>query len=143
MLSQFYLVLGCLGNKQDSFVHCLGLENPVLFYSSNLPNKDVILQELKTYSILKHPVTDFNAIRSCLSRLYAHLYPETWTEVFYTRLQNFVKFHHDCSPYLRLTATDETFSYQFFEDKTIIVSAASVKTLNPLLTVRFPKKSNQ
>ena len=109
MSKKVYLVLGCFGKIDGSFVSCSKCESKILELSESLEQITEIVQYLKSLSLFQRSNKDYNGIRHILfnikNKYYQGMKP-IWDEKYFHLLEKFTIMHKDCGLYLKIIMID-------------------------------------
>jgi hypothetical protein len=129
-----YLVLGCFGRVDDSFVSCSGCDNKILLIGPKLENYNGVVDYLDTCRLFDKPCFDLNAIKHIINHMQDQfdqigIGRRLWNERQLQLYQKFISDHRLCGLYLKLEVKLVEEEPQI-EEKTIkIASTTSQKKL--------------
>jgi len=116
---KLYLVLGCFGRKDDSFVSCNGVENNILEINNSLLSYKEIMDYFDGVRLFDKPSFDLNNIRHILYNLqnkYDQGTKRIWSESKYRLYEKFLLRHKDCGNYIKLSLSNDNVKNEEEED---------------------------
>lgn len=107
-----FLVLGCHGREEDTFVLCPGTENRILkLDEEKLVNINGVVDYLEALKLFEKPLLDYNAIRHLTANLQAKFDQKVrrlWTERYYSLIERYTLMHKPCGLYAKLVTAEDT-----------------------------------
>jgi hypothetical protein len=100
-----YLVMGCFGRCDDSFISCRGVENRILKIDESLVYYDDIMVYFESIRLFDRPLFDQNAIRHFIFNMqerYDQKIKRLWVEKQFHLFEKFIIAHKSCGVYIKL-----------------------------------------
>jgi hypothetical protein len=132
-----YLVLGCYGRDENSFILCPSIENRILKLDESLVNYNGIMDYIEVVNLFDRPMLDQNAIRHTIYNLqekFDQKVKRLWTDHQYHLIERFMHMHKPCGFYCRLIVVPEELE-EFHEEQISFVINGSpeiVKNKKPI-----------
>lgn len=105
-----YLVLGCYGRTENSFVLCSSTQNRILKLDDSLLNINGVMDYFEALKLFDRPMLDQNAIRHLVYNLqdrFDQKFKRIWTDHEYHLLERFMQMHKPCGMYAQLILVQE------------------------------------
>lgn len=118
-----FVVLGCFGRRDDTFVSCGAVENRILLVNSSLEYYNEIMDYLENVRLFDRPMFDANAIRHFIYYIqekFPQGYRPMWEVKQFRLFEKFIIDHKMCGTYIKLLVTDT------LEDSNIELESKSV-----------------
>lgn len=109
MREKLFIILGCLGLKDNNIVMCKSVEN-CIWQMNSFKHYDQMVDFFDKYGLFDSPLFDYNAIRSLIfkfHRQFSDIASPIWTDNEFNTLEKFVAKHKDCRLYLRLSLSNK------------------------------------
>ncbi len=107
MEKKLYIIMGCFGRRDDDFISCAGVENPILEVESNLYQYEEMMAYLDLCRLFDKPMFDYNSLRHFIFNLrekFDQPMKRLWSEKKFELYQKFIIDHRHCGLYIKLAS---------------------------------------
>jgi hypothetical protein len=112
-VEEFYLILGCFGQKDDGFISCPSCENRILDLTKQLDKYNEMMDYFDTCRLFDRPMFEYSSIAHFIKNMQDRFDQITigkrlWPEKRYHLYQKFMSNHRICGLYIKLVLIDNT-----------------------------------